>query len=42
MDYMGSEDKRYHEYSIGHGGLVLAVQPKQVYPTISQWLSERA
>ncbi len=43
MDYMGSEDKRYHEYSIGHGGLVFGGTAKnEVYPTISQWLSERS
>ena len=43
MDYMGSGDKTYYEFPIGHGGLVFGgIARNKVFPIISQWLSERS
>jgi polyhydroxyalkanoate synthase len=43
LDYMGGQDKSYHEFSIGHGGLVFGgIARTQVFPTINRWLGERS
>lgn len=43
MDYVGSKDKSYCEFPIGHGGLVFGgIAKNQVFPTISQWLGDRS
>ncbi|MGE5422467.1 MAG: alpha/beta fold hydrolase [Ignavibacteriales bacterium] len=43
MDYLGSEDKTYLEFQVGHGGLVFGGTAKnQVFPAINKWLSDRS
>lgn len=43
MDALSSLDKEYHEFPIGHGGLVFGkVAREQVYPLLSEWLGARS
>jgi len=44
MDALSSSvDKEYHEFPIGHGGLVFGkVAVKQVYPLLGNWLAARS
>lgn len=42
LKHMSSPDQTYHEYPIGHGGLVFGnYARKEVYPVISAWLAQR-
>ena len=43
IEAMSSVDKEYHEFSIGHGGLVFGkVAKTEVYPLLSDWLAARS
>ncbi len=43
MEYMGSGDKSYYEFPVGHGGLVFGGTARdKVFPIVSQWLGERS
>lgn len=43
LEAFSSTDKEYHEFPIGHGGLVFGkLAQKQVYPLISEWLAVRS
>ncbi len=43
MEYMGSEDKSYYEFPIGHGGMVFGGMARdKVFPVISSWLGKRS
>jgi len=43
LDAFSSQDQQYHEFPIGHGGLVFGkLAQKQVYPLISDWLAARS
>ncbi len=43
FDVISSSDKEYHEYPVGHGGLVFGKVAKcQVYPKVASWLEARS
>ncbi|MBP1707432.1 MAG: Polyhydroxyalkanoic acid synthase [Chloroflexi bacterium] len=43
MEALSSVDKEYHEFPIGHGGLVFGkVAVNRVYPLLSDWLAARS
>ncbi|HZK42919.1 MAG TPA: alpha/beta fold hydrolase [Syntrophomonadaceae bacterium] len=43
IDHARSTDKTYHEFPVGHGGLVFGSYAKrESYPVISDWLSEHS
>jgi polyhydroxyalkanoate synthase len=43
LEAMSSMDKEYHEFPIGHGGLVFGkVATNEVYPLLSDWLASRS
>lgn len=43
LDYSSSKDKTYHEFPVGHGGLVFgSFAKRESYPVISGWLAERS
>lgn len=43
LELSSSQDKEFHLFPVGHGGLVFgSVAKKQVYPTISNWLAARS
>lgn len=43
LSYLGSTDKTYLEFPVGHGGLVFGqIARDQVFPRVSSWLSQRS
>ncbi|MGE5417146.1 MAG: alpha/beta fold hydrolase [Acidobacteriota bacterium] len=43
LSYLGSDDKTYLEFPVGHGGLVFGgLARDQVFPQVSEWLADRS
>lgn len=43
LDYLGSQDKTYREFPVGHGGLVFgAIALKEVFPVLADWLAHHS
>lgn len=43
LEYLGSKEKSYYEFPVGHGGLVFgSVARDQVFPLLANWLRERS
>ncbi|NSW92928.1 MAG: alpha/beta fold hydrolase [Firmicutes bacterium] len=43
LEYLGSREKTYLEFPVGHGGLVFGKAAReQVFPTVAEWLRNRS
>lgn len=43
LSYLGSNDKTYLEFPVGHGGLVFGATARdKVFPAVASWLAERS
>ncbi|NPV92837.1 MAG: alpha/beta fold hydrolase [Firmicutes bacterium] len=43
LSYLGSDDKTYLEFPVGHGGLVLGSTARdKVFPVVAEWLADRS